>query len=66
MPVCQYAHSGRNVEVVGSTRNILTCPNQPLLHTVIFFIEMAIVTRLVTKFNTYYTERPGKQICGGA
>ena len=22
---------------------------------------MAIVTRLVTKFNTYYTERPGKQ-----
>lgn len=30
----------------------------PLVHTVIFLIEMAIVTRLVTKFNTYYAERP--------
>lgn len=31
------------------------------MHAVIFFIEMALVTRLVTKFNTYYDERPGKQ-----
>lgn len=30
----------------------------PLVHAVIFFIEMAIVTRLVTKFNTYYADRP--------
>lgn len=35
--------------------------NQPLLHTVIFLIEMAIATRLITKFNSYYAERPGKQ-----
>jgi hypothetical protein len=40
---------------------MLTGTNQPLVHTIIFLIEMAIVTRIVTKFNTYYTERPGKQ-----
>jgi protein Mpv17 len=34
--------------------------NQPLVHAVIFLIEMAMVTRLVTKFNSYYGERPGK------
>ncbi|KAK7419679.1 hypothetical protein QQZ08_010765 [Neonectria magnoliae] len=30
----------------------------PLLHTIIFFIEMAFVARLTTKFNSYYNERP--------
>ncbi|KAI2472744.1 vacuolar membrane protein [Annulohypoxylon bovei var. microspora] len=30
----------------------------PLLHAVIFFIEMAIVARLVSRFNAYYDERP--------
>jgi len=30
----------------------------PLLHTVIFLIEMAIVARLSTRFNAYYDERP--------
>ncbi|KAK8029795.1 hypothetical protein PG993_011086 [Apiospora rasikravindrae] len=30
----------------------------PLLHTVIFFIEMTIVARLMSRFNAYYDERP--------
>ncbi|KAI1651553.1 Mpv17/PMP22 family protein [Daldinia loculata] len=30
----------------------------PLLHAVIFFIEMVIVARLVSRFNAYYDERP--------
>ncbi|KAI1327112.1 hypothetical protein F5Y16DRAFT_372655 [Xylariaceae sp. FL0255] len=30
----------------------------PVLHAIIFFIEMAIVARLVSRFNAYYDERP--------
>ncbi|KAN0117335.1 vacuolar membrane protein [Hyaloscypha variabilis] len=30
----------------------------PLLHTVIFLIEMAILGRLASKFNSYYADRP--------
>ncbi|KAF3384305.1 Protein sym1 [Penicillium rolfsii] len=30
----------------------------PLLHTIIFLIEMAVATRIATKFNTYYAEKP--------
>jgi len=30
----------------------------PLLHTIIFLIEMVIVGRLVAKFNQYYDKRP--------
>ncbi|POR33512.1 Protein sym1 [Tolypocladium paradoxum] len=30
----------------------------PLLHTVIFLIEMALVARLTARFSTYYEERP--------
>ncbi|KND92023.1 Protein sym1 [Tolypocladium ophioglossoides CBS 100239] len=30
----------------------------PLLHTVIFLIEMALAARLTARFNTYYEERP--------
>jgi len=30
----------------------------PLVHLVIFLIEMAIVSRLIAKFNNYYAERP--------
>ncbi|KAJ5684607.1 uncharacterized protein N7477_000952 [Penicillium maclennaniae] len=30
----------------------------PLLHTIIFLIEMAVATRLAAKFNTYYAEKP--------
>lgn len=32
---------------------------QPLVHTVIFLIEMAILGRLAAKFNSYYADRPG-------
>ncbi|KAJ5432702.1 uncharacterized protein N7458_011858 [Penicillium daleae] len=30
----------------------------PLLHTIIFLIEMAVATRIASKFNTYYAEKP--------
>ncbi|KAI5460534.1 hypothetical protein BGZ63DRAFT_358742 [Mariannaea sp. PMI_226] len=30
----------------------------PLLHTIIFFIEMALAARLTARFNSYYDERP--------
>ncbi|KAH8594325.1 hypothetical protein B0O99DRAFT_625595 [Bisporella sp. PMI_857] len=30
----------------------------PLVHTIIFLIEMAVVSRLVAKFNSYYAGRP--------
>jgi len=30
----------------------------PLLHTVIFLIEMAVSLRLIAKFNSYYKEKP--------
>jgi protein Mpv17 len=30
----------------------------PLLHAIIFFVEMVIVARLVSRFNAYYDERP--------
>lgn len=30
----------------------------PLVHTVIFLIEMAILSRLAVKFNSYYNDRP--------
>ncbi|KAH8912271.1 hypothetical protein BR93DRAFT_933310 [Coniochaeta sp. PMI_546] len=30
----------------------------PLLHTIILFIEMALIARLSSRFNAYYEERP--------
>jgi len=30
----------------------------PLLHAIIFLIEMAITSRLITKFKTYYDDKP--------
>ncbi|GAB1316492.1 Vacuolar membrane protein [Madurella fahalii] len=30
----------------------------PLLHAIIFFIEMALLARLTSRFNSYYDERP--------
>jgi len=30
----------------------------PILHAIVFFIEMALVARLTARFNTYYEERP--------
>ena len=31
---------------------------QPLLHTIVALIEMALVARLVSRFNSSYEERP--------
>ncbi|KAJ5691265.1 hypothetical protein N7493_000595 [Penicillium malachiteum] len=30
----------------------------PLLHTIIFIIEMAVAARIAAKFNTYYADKP--------
>ncbi|KAJ5383038.1 hypothetical protein N7517_000949 [Penicillium concentricum] len=30
----------------------------PLLHTIVFLVEMAVAARIAAKFNTYYAERP--------
>ncbi|KAL8766333.1 MAG: hypothetical protein Q9209_006860 [Squamulea sp. 1 TL-2023] len=32
--------------------------SQPLLHAIVLLIEMAVITRLVSKFNSYYADRP--------
>ncbi|KAL2872073.1 Mpv17/PMP22 family protein [Aspergillus lucknowensis] len=49
----------------GSPRRVLDGLNRryiygrlPLLHTIIFLIEMAAATRLAAKFNSYYAEKP--------
>jgi hypothetical protein len=39
--------------------NCVVIDIQPLLHTIIFLIEMAVAARLAAKFNTYYAEKPG-------
>lgn len=39
---------------------LLSSNLQPLLHAIIFLIEMVIAARLAAKFNSYYAERPGK------
>lgn len=41
---------------------LLSCPHlQPLLHAIIFIIELAVAMRLAAKFNSYYAEKPGKR-----
>ncbi|RCI10268.1 hypothetical protein L249_8760 [Ophiocordyceps polyrhachis-furcata BCC 54312] len=30
----------------------------PLLHAIVFFVEMALIARLTARFNAYYEERP--------
>lgn len=37
---------------------------QPLLHALIFIIEMVVVSRLIAKFNSYYAEKPGMAFFG--
>lgn len=32
---------------------------QPLLHAIVFLLEMAAVSILTRKFNSYYASRPG-------
>ncbi|EXU97234.1 Mpv17/PMP22 family protein [Metarhizium robertsii] len=48
-----------------SRRRILRSINEkylfgriPILHAVVFLIEMALIARLTARFNTYYEERP--------
>jgi hypothetical protein len=42
--------------------NCVVIAVQPLLHTIIFLIEMAVAARLAAKFNTYYAEKPGMSL----
>jgi len=38
---------------------------QPLLHTIVLLIEMAVTMRLASRFNAFYAERPGENAhCG--
>lgn len=38
---------------------------QPLLHTIVLLIEMAVTMRLASRFNAFYAERPGEHAhCG--
>jgi hypothetical protein len=46
---------------VAST-NIFSFVLQPLLHTIVFLVEMAVAIRLAAKFNSYYAEKPGKML----
>lgn len=38
---------------------------KPLLHAIIFIIEMVIVSRLIAKFNSYYADKPGMAVSSG-
>ena len=51
---CLVALSGLN-----RLADSLHSSRQPLVHTIIFLIELAMVGRLIAKFNSYYAERPG-------
>jgi len=42
----------------GKRSLILDGRPQPLLHAIIFFIQVTMVTILVRKFNAYYANRP--------
>ncbi|KID95108.1 Mpv17/PMP22, partial [Metarhizium majus ARSEF 297] len=53
-----------------SRRRILRSINEkylfgriPILHAVVFLIEMALIARLTARFNTYYEERPRTRTC---
>ena len=48
----------RGVTVSRANRVVIVL--QPLLHTIIFLVEMAVAARLAAKFNAYYAEKPGK------
>ena len=48
-----------DAEVKAGIRSlILDGRPQPLLHAIIFFIQVTMVTILVRKFNAYYANRP--------
>lgn len=42
-----------------SELTVLRIHLQPLLHAIIFLIEMTLVARLVARYNAFYAERPG-------
>lgn len=44
---------------IKETNTVLFFHLQPLLHAIIFLIEMSIVARLTARYNAYYGERPG-------
>ena len=53
--------------IEGSRRRLLYTLNSrwiygkvPLLHAAIFLLQMAAVSLLTRKFNSYYASRPGK------
>ena len=35
---------------------------QPLLHAAVFLVQMAAVSLLARKYNSYYAQRPGRQL----
>lgn len=45
-------------KVLDGLNRTYICGRVPLLHTIIFIIEMAVATRIAAKFNTYYAEKP--------
>jgi len=45
-------------KVLGGLNSRYIYGRVPLLHTIIFLIEMAITMRLIAKFNSYYAEKP--------
>ncbi|KAL2153726.1 hypothetical protein VTH82DRAFT_4881 [Thermothelomyces myriococcoides] len=49
-------HGG--VQQGGAVKKLLLLRPRPLLHAIIFFIEMALFARLSSRFNAYYDERP--------
>ncbi|KXX78374.1 Protein sym1 [Madurella mycetomatis] len=46
------------VSATWSRLPLLPTFHHPLLHAIIFFIEMALLARLTSRFNSYYDERP--------
>lgn len=51
----------KSVWRIGEFHSNLLSFFQPLLHTILFLIEMAVTMRLAAKFNSYYAEKPGKE-----
>lgn len=39
--------------------SLIHCLSQPLLHTLVFLLQMAVVSIVTRRFNSYYAARPG-------
>lgn len=48
--------------IVSNTLLTSSLNDQPLLHAIVAFIELAIMSRLVAKFHGYYAEHPSTSI----